>query len=189
MKIQANNQEVKVVSRREKKNRTRWIKRSIGVLVIAGLIFGAFKAGAALMDALLDIGTPAVAEANETLVKASELRAKGEDIYVSMDEGEVLAAMNQMTHQKIKASEKWGAVEMTSGNIQELMILVSDRDFTYKMEILSLLEKWSEGNFKGIDSDHNQILDMQGGTIGAATGVMSKAEEKEFIENAFEEDK
>ncbi|WP_268872885.1 DUF6241 domain-containing protein [Neobacillus fumarioli] len=52
---------------------------------------------------------------------------------------------------------------------------------TYK----DILERWAAGDFSQIDKDHNTIWDLQGGTIGKATGMATPKEEMAFIEKNF----
>ncbi|RLQ97512.1 DUF6241 domain-containing protein [Falsibacillus albus] len=101
-------------------------------------------------------------------------------------EGEVLDIMNQMTHQKIKASDKWGAVEMTDEHIQQVKEVVEKSDFKHRDLLLSILNKWSAGDFSTVDEDHNKVWLLQHGNIGRAYGILSKEQEQQFIENNFE---
>jgi hypothetical protein len=47
---------------------------------------------------------------------------------------------------------------------------------------LDILNRWAEGDFSRADKDHNAIWNVQGGTIGEATGVMSPEEEQQYLE-------
>ncbi|MGG4409427.1 DUF6241 domain-containing protein [Niallia taxi] len=97
----------------------------------------------------------------------------------------VLDTMHKMTHQKVIASEKWGAVEMTEDRVNELYAIVEGSDFYKKDFILSILDKWKVGDFKTIDEDHNAIWNTQEGNVGKARGLMTEEQEKEYIKKVF----
>jgi hypothetical protein len=101
----------------------------------------------------------------------------------TLDGTAILKAMNEMCHQKVVANDKWGAVEMNKENIHKLQKAAKSE--IGNEEVIEILNKWDQGDFSDIVSDHNEILGIQGGTIGEATGVMTEQEEKDFIENNF----
>jgi hypothetical protein len=100
-------------------------------------------------------------------------------------ESDVLNIMNRMCHQKIKAEEKWGAVPMIPDTIDQVYNVVEQSDFVDKSALSTILDRWKSGDFSDIEEDHDNILELQGGTVGWAIGVMSKAEESEFILKNF----
>ncbi|WP_050615206.1 DUF6241 domain-containing protein [Bacillus testis] len=99
----------------------------------------------------------------------------------------IIEAMHKMTHQKVRAKEKWGALEMNAANIQQIknVLLADSNHFEERDKLLHLIEKWEKGDFTGIDEDHNKLWKLQKGNIGKATGILSPQEEKEFIEANF----
>lgn len=105
------------------------------------------------------------------------------------DDGKVLDVLHKMTHQKVIATEKWGAIEMTTERIKTMSEIVEqNKDTLHSYRTYRrILDKWLEGDFKTIDYDHNAIWNLQGGTVGEASGVVSKQEEAEFIKTQFEE--
>ncbi|SEI89523.1 hypothetical protein SAMN04488127_0730 [Bhargavaea ginsengi] len=104
-------------------------------------------------------------------------------------EAQILEVMHQMTHQKIAANQKWGAVPMTTRNIEQLESIVSNSDKIrtpeVQKELLAIIAKWERGDFNEADNDHNYIWDLQDGTLGKARGLLSKEEELKFIEQWF----
>jgi len=106
----------------------------------------------------------------------------------SSTEDEVVQVMHQMTHQKVKAKEKWGAVPMLEDTINQVYSLVAKSDFEHKTELLAIVDKWKNGDFEGIDEDHNYFWKLQGGTVGKAYGILSEQEEEEFIKNNYKEE-
>ncbi|MGG4197685.1 DUF6241 domain-containing protein [Peribacillus frigoritolerans] len=98
---------------------------------------------------------------------------------------EVMYVMHHMTHQKVIAEEKWGAVEMNSENINAVYDIVVDSDFMLKGDLLNIVSGWKEGNFDNVAQDHNYFWEYQNGTVGKATGILNTDEEAEFIDNNF----
>lgn len=106
----------------------------------------------------------------------------------SSSEYKVIEVMHKMTHQKVKADEKWGAIPMMPDTINRVYEIVNNSDFDRKDQLLAILEKWKAGNFKEVDDDHNYFWQYQDGTVGEAHGILSKAAEETFILNNFGED-
>lgn len=102
------------------------------------------------------------------------------------DELEVVENMHLMTHQKVQAEQKNGAIQMTSSNINSLYDIVENSNFSNKMDLLYILKRWANNDFSVVDNDHNRLLTIQGGKVGIATGRLTTREEKEFIANNFE---
>ncbi|WP_099157488.1 DUF6241 domain-containing protein [Virgibacillus ndiopensis] len=86
-----------------------------------------------------------------------------------------------MSHQKVKASKKWGFYEIHPERIQWLLQGLGKVDLEHEKVYREILKKWSEGDFASADDDHNAIWSIQGGTVGKAIGVMSVAEEQKYV--------
>lgn len=97
--------------------------------------------------------------------------------------------LHKMTHQKVVAKEKWGAIEMTEEHIKTVSEIVEQNKNTLHSynAYRKVLDKWLKGDFEAIDDDHNAIWSLQGGTVGEALGIASKQEEAEFIKMQFGE--
>ncbi|MEH7076023.1 DUF6241 domain-containing protein [Neobacillus drentensis] len=100
----------------------------------------------------------------------------------------VIEVMHKMTHQKVKAKDKWGAIPMIPDTIHQVYTIVKNSEFEQKNELLAILDKWKKGIYTDIDDDHNYFWTYQGGTVGEAYGIMSKSEEEMFIKNNFKEE-
>lgn len=104
-------------------------------------------------------------------------------------EEKILEVMHQMTHQKIAANQKWGAVPMTTRNIEQLEAIVSNSDKIrsdkVQKELLVIIANWERGDFSEADAEHNYIWDLQDGTLGKARGLLSKEQEQKFIKEWF----
>ncbi|NHC42219.1 hypothetical protein G6549_20015 [Bacillus sp. MM2020_1] len=106
----------------------------------------------------------------------------------SSSQDAVIEVMHKMTHQKVKAKEKWGAIPMIPDTINQVYDIVENSEFEQKDDLLAILAKWKKGSFSEVDEDHNYFWTYQGGTIGKSYGIMSKSEEVTFILNNFNED-
>ncbi|HZG70252.1 MAG TPA: DUF6241 domain-containing protein [Chondromyces sp.] len=105
----------------------------------------------------------------------------------NMTEEEVQIAIHHMSHQKIKAKRKWGALQITPERIDRLIEVVEINESKHEQSAvyLSILNRWKKGDFSKVDKDHNAIWRLQGGTIGKATGLLSAKEEEKYIKQNF----
>ncbi|MED1203009.1 DUF6241 domain-containing protein [Heyndrickxia acidicola] len=99
----------------------------------------------------------------------------------------VVEVMHEMTHQKVKADEKWGAVEMDQDNIDAVLSVLKSSDFTDKDQMLKIAENWKKGDFSNIVEDHNYFWKLQGGNVGKAYGKLSNKEEEAYIQKNFKD--
>ncbi|WP_341201838.1 DUF6241 domain-containing protein [Planomicrobium okeanokoites] len=104
-----------------------------------------------------------------------------------MDEERVQIYLHQMTHQKITADKKRGAVEMSEENIGNMLKIVKENYDHYKHSDFyeKTLLSWQEGDFSNAVSVHNTIWNWHNGTVGRATGLMSAEQEAEYVEKNF----
>jgi hypothetical protein len=100
---------------------------------------------------------------------------------MSMTEEQVLHVIHAMSHQKVRAKEKWRFILNTPERVDKMIEIVEANDYKYKKRYLEILYRWQEGDFSRADKDHNFVWSIQGGTIGKATGLLSPQEEAEFI--------
>ncbi|MEN2467053.1 DUF6241 domain-containing protein [Ornithinibacillus sp. FSL M8-0202] len=86
-----------------------------------------------------------------------------------------------MSHQKVKAEQKWGFYQITPERIQWLLEGLDQTELKHEEIYRTILEKWAKGDFTTADVDHNTIWELQGGNIGRATGVLTPEEEEAYI--------
>lgn len=96
--------------------------------------------------------------------------------------------IHKMSHQKVIADTKWGFYLITDERIEWLL---ESLEITYDSLddgkiYRDILSKWKNGDFSKVDQDHNMIWNIQGGSIGKATGILNKEEEENYIENTTE---
>lgn len=156
-------------------------------IILAGVIgFGALK----FFERDEFRGDSKFAEASQEEAMASSTKKMeglefAQTIPEDASEAAVLAMMHKMTHQKIVASEKWGLIRMNEESIFKAKKILLASDFSKKKELLEMVNRWEKGQFDRVDDDHNYIWDLQGGSIGRATGILTEQQEQEFIENNF----
>ena len=102
--------------------------------------------------------------------------------FTTLTEEEILNFMHGMSHQKVIAEEKWIYYEMTNERIQFLLHVVKNGNYENSDDYLDILNRWAKEDFSDADKDHNRIWNLQGGTVGKATGVMSPKEEQEYLD-------
>lgn len=110
-----------------------------------------------------------------------------EDFTFDMSELAVQNAIHHMSHQKVEADKKWGVLPLTEERVDRLLEVVQHNREDYKHGSVyeEILLKWQNKNFTSVDDDHNAIWELQDGSVGRATGIMSAEEEQEFIEEKF----
>lgn len=126
---------------------------------------------------------------SERLFGGGDVDAGAETLFpMDMNEGTVQIAIHQMSHQKVKSDKKWGALQITDDRIWRLIEVIEFNRSEYKHAelYLRILHRWAEGDFSQADDDHNAIWELQGGTIGKATGLISAEEEEKYIKKHFE---
>ena len=101
------------------------------------------------------------------------------------DEFEVISVMHKMTHQKIRSTDKWGAIEMTPENVQKVKTIIEANDYKFEKELMTIIQNWEQNDFSNAAQHHNLLWKKQDGTIGKAYDNMTPEEEKAFIENNF----
>lgn len=111
-----------------------------------------------------------------------------EEFPMDMSEEAIKDAIHGMSHQKVEAEEKWGFIPLTAERVNRLKTIVEQNkeDYENASIYLDILNRWSTNDFSQVDHDHNKIWDLQNGTIGKATGILSTEEEKAFIEEHFD---
>ncbi|WP_369593443.1 DUF6241 domain-containing protein [Lysinibacillus pakistanensis] len=101
-------------------------------------------------------------------------------------------AIHSMSHQKVEAKVKWGHTQITQAKVDRLLDVAKMNDYKYKELYVSILERWSKGDFTHAVEDHNAIWEMQGGdesrNSGEAIRLLSPEEEQAYIEHNLESD-
>ncbi|MED3660551.1 DUF6241 domain-containing protein [Ureibacillus sp. FSL K6-8385] len=113
------------------------------------------------------------------------IKASTSDDY-TMPEEVFMQTMHEMTHQKVKADTKWGFTPMTEEQIDKMLTILEYNDYEHEEFYREALTAWKNGDFSNAVKVHNKIWKWQGGTIGKATGLLSREEEEEYLEHQTE---
>jgi hypothetical protein len=107
---------------------------------------------------------------------------------VEVYEEGVIGLMHHMTHQKVKASDKWKSIQMTPTRVRLVREIIEQKGKEWKNrdELLKIAKKWEAGDFSKIDEDHNFFWNLEDGSIGKATGILSPIEEEKFVSDTFD---
>ncbi|WML51314.1 DUF6241 domain-containing protein [Neobacillus sp. PS3-12] len=108
--------------------------------------------------------------------------------YTNMSDNELIQEVHGMTHQKVKAEQKWGSSQITKDKVLKLYDVVKNKDFkdqNAKDMLLEILKPWTQGDFSNAVSAHNMIWEYQKGTIGKASRLLTASEEKDYIKQNF----
>lgn len=100
-------------------------------------------------------------------------------------EVDVMNVMHKMTHQKVRAEKKLGAIPMVEDTVNQVVEVVSSSKFVNKEKMLEIVGNWKKGQFNYIAADHNFLWEQQEGSVGRAYGVLGLAEEKELVKENF----
>ncbi len=111
-----------------------------------------------------------------------------------LNKGNLVDAMHLMTHQKILATEKAGAIPMTHDNLKEVrdyLELLRDqnkiKNDDYR-QLGGIIERWEQAIFDEIDKEQDVLLEEMYAAIGFSDGLATRAEEELFILNNFGEE-
>ncbi|MBP1969886.1 hypothetical protein J2Z83_001994 [Virgibacillus natechei] len=97
--------------------------------------------------------------------------------------------IHYMSHQKVDADNKWGFYQITDERVNWLLEGLDKTlvNLEGEAEFRNILERWKENDFSEIDKEHNLVYESRGEpTTGKATGILSEAEEMEYIQNTKE---
>ncbi|GAE93296.1 hypothetical protein JCM21714_2367 [Gracilibacillus boraciitolerans JCM 21714] len=103
-----------------------------------------------------------------------------------LSESAYMDTLHQMTHQKIYADQKWGAVEITEERMELMLNIAEESNFTHRDFYIETLTSWQNDNFSNAVEVHNYIWEQQNGTIGRATRMLTDEEQQQYIEKYFE---
>ena len=140
-----------------------FMKKAI-IIATSGLILGAAIAVGVWYYGKEEITAQAPKETSK--FQTSNISEKGATNPLNLsfrdDASEVLNIMNQMTHQKVVAADKWGAIPMTVENINDVYDHIESSSYDEKESSTKNLTKWKAGDFSEVDKDHNKVLKLQG---------------------------
>lgn len=136
-------------------------------------------------DGTSDIEQALASEAETKVLLGRELY----DSWIYLDiteETTFLMAIHYMTHQKVLADSKQGALEITPERIaimlEQAEAFSDSAHYPFYIEILSA---WDAGDFSNAVYAHNYVWNAQDGNIGEAYGLFDESQEAEFVQANF----
>ena len=126
-------------------------------VVLAGVLIGGYL----YLDkenVTVRVGT---APSGEKVVQVNEQNNKVDrEFPFSMSENSVQQAIHNMSHQKVLAKKKWGALPLTPERVKRLLQVVEANKKKYGNAdlYLSILRSWDKGNFDHVVINHNAFL-------------------------------
>lgn len=100
-----------------------------------------------------------------------------------LSEVDVQNYIHWMSHQKVKAENKWTHYRLTPERVDWLLQTVKEGSYDHEKVYIEILTKWQEEDFATIDMDHNRVWTLLNGNVGKAFGIMSEEEEKAYLQN------
>ncbi|MFL8936280.1 DUF6241 domain-containing protein [Rossellomorea oryzaecorticis] len=104
----------------------------------------------------------------------------GEDVKTPLSEKLMQQYIHAMSHQKVAAKEKWSFFEITDERLAFLQNQLEVQQYKNETLYADILSSWQSGDFSNAVSQHNAIWNLQDGSIGEATGLLSPKEEEAF---------
>jgi len=95
--------------------------------------------------------------------------------------------IHAMSHQKVRAGEKWSFFEITNERITFLLQQLDEKEYKNDEEYREILTQWQKGDFSQAVSDHNTVWRLMGGNIGKAKGLLTAKQEKDYLEKQTRE--
>ncbi|WP_285397296.1 DUF6241 domain-containing protein [Lysinibacillus sp. fls2-241-R2A-57] len=174
----------------------RKTKATIVIIVIMGIfggIFGYFKFTEHMEKPVPEKEKEKATVEHNGAILESKTVTKEELLYPdNLIEHKVNEAIHSMSHQKVEAKVKWGHEQITQDKVDRLLAVCKMNDYKFKELYISILERWSKGDFSNAVDEHNKIWQLQGGeesrNSGKAIRLLSPEEEAEYIEHNLKYD-
>lgn len=132
-------------------------------------------------------------EIEKALAQEAETKVlMGRELYGSWlhiditQESQFLNAIHYMTHQKVQANSKQGALEITPERIaimlEQAEAFSDSEHYPFYIEVLTA---WNEGDFSNAVYAHNYVWTNKDGDIGEAYALSDDDQEAAFVEANF----
>jgi Family of unknown function (DUF6241) len=104
----------------------------------------------------------------------------------SPTENDIADILHNMTHQKVRAEEKWRFVQITEVNLLAVKeVLQENPAFNQNIDMLGIVTGWLDSNFTNVVAEHNLIWKTKNGSVGKAYGILNPSEEASLIKKQF----
>ena len=132
-----------------------------------------------------DVTTEDVAEVDgqATPTPAKGENPFGEKVKTPLSETIIQQYIHAMSHQKVKAKEKWSFYKISEERINFLLGQLEVNNYKHEKLYIDILTSWKDGDFSSAAYQHNAIWKLQMGTVGKASGLLSPKEEEAFLQS------
>lgn len=157
------------------------------VAVLGGAGYYAFQSLSAPPEEEIDAAAQQAARHLDQAEQSDAPKSGAATAEVGLSETEFQIHLHQMTHQKIVASKKRGAIEMTPETIDNMLKIARANEEVYEESEFyeKTLTAWEQGDFTNSINVHNTIWEWHDGTVGRATGLMTPEQEARYVEEFF----
>ncbi len=166
-----------------------WLKKigfiTIGVIVIVVSLGLALNSNKVFPGDQTNSHSKKMSEPSILQIDGKNKQPVEKEFPMNMSEYDIQVVIHAMSHQKVKAEDKWTSILMTPERVSRLLDVVNAKDERFEKNgplYLEILQRWASGDFSKVDQDHNAIWQLQGGTVGRATGILTEQQEEDFID-------
>lgn len=168
----------------------KWIIISIIGILLIGIGLGWYLTNSKSESAgVIDIPTKEEIQKAQEVIEESFNNGEAEEEIItgSVTDSQIQSILHKMSHQKVKADQKWGKLEITKQRLEYMSETIDEykNDLEHYDIYRDMVDRWLAGDFSRAHIDHNKIWELQKGTIGEATGLLNEAEEAFYIEKNF----
>ncbi|KOS59930.1 hypothetical protein AN161_26705 [Lysinibacillus sp. FJAT-14222] len=93
--------------------------------------------------------------------------------------------LHAMSHQKVKAEDKWDFMPLTKNNVETMLTILDHTNYKHEKKYRDILNEWRNDDFSNAVDAHNFVWKNQGGTVGKAYGLLTEEEEHHYIIEFF----
>jgi hypothetical protein len=105
-----------------------------------------------------------------------------EKVKTPLSEELIQQYIHAMSHQKVQAKEKWSFFAITDERIAFLLNQLEINNYEHERLYKEILSNWQNDDFSDAVGYHNAVWNLQDGSIGKATELLSPKEEEAFMQ-------
>jgi hypothetical protein len=110
-----------------------------------------------------------------------------ENVKTPLSENLMQQYIHAMSHQKVQAKEKWSFFKITDERIDFLLNQLEVNNYKHDRLYREILTSWKKGDFSDAAGQHNTVWELQDGSIGEASGVLSPEAEEAYLQKQNKE--
>ncbi|MEX3746499.1 DUF6241 domain-containing protein [Lysinibacillus xylanilyticus] len=174
------------------KRKTKSAVAIIAITAIIGGAFGYFKFTEQVEKPVQPVHekTKAIVEVDGEILESKPVTKEGLLYPDDLTEQKASEVIHSMSHQKVQSGAQWGHEQITQEKVDRLLAVCKMNDYKHNDLYISILERWSKGDFSHAVEDHNAVWEIhQNGNEdapGYATHLKTPQEEMYYIKEYFE---